>query len=89
MSDWVLVALNAELGRGIAMNTDTTKTNWQPIETIPLDQCVDVWVTSKHTSEYGQRLTNVWKSTTHSKVWVGVEEWQIPTHWMPLPQPPM
>ncbi len=71
------------------MDTETTKTNWQPIETIPLDQYVDVWVTSQSNADYGQRVTSVCKSTTYSDVWIGVQKWQIPTHWMPLPSRPV
>lgn len=42
------------------MNTEANETKWQPIETIPIDQCVDVWVTSISNSEYGERVTDVW-----------------------------
>ena len=71
------------------MDTGLSKNNWQPIETLPVDQYVDVWVKSRHNPDFGQRLTDVCKSTEHSSGWIGVQKWLIPTHWMPLPQPPM
>ena len=66
---------------------------WQLIETIPIDEFVDIWVSSSKNRSWGARLTGVCKSSVHSSGWVGFESYYLtssckPTHWMPLPKPP-
>lgn len=63
-------------------------TGWQPIETIPHDQYVDVWVTSKSNPNYGSRVVNVCRTDRHTGGWVNILPWMIPTHWMPFPPKP-
>ena len=65
---------------------------WQPIETIPNDVFVDVWVTSKTNPSWGVRLTNVCKSPRHSLGWVGIEKYYVsddihPVRWMIVSPP--
>ena len=71
-----------------ALNTRTS--GWQPIETIPENQFIDVWV---KIGDRGRRMTNVCKTDLHSTGWVGLESHYItdeiyPTHWQPLPETP-
>lgn len=64
---------------------------WQPIETAPDSQSIDVWLTSKHNPQFGARVTDVHKVGNR---WFGFPNWWsatdgvLPTHWMPLPAPP-
>jgi hypothetical protein len=66
---------------------------WQPIETIPHDLYVDVWVVIPHSANGGRRITDVCRTDQHSKGWVGLEGYMLstdvhPTHWMPIPNGP-
>lgn len=63
-------------------------TGWQPIETIPHDQYVDVWVISKNNPYYGARVVNACRTDRHTSGWVNILPWMIPTHWMPPPSLP-
>lgn len=68
----------------------TINTTWQPINTIPHNKVVDIWIKSKHQTHYGRRATNI--------CWVGgsfygdappmFEYSEYASHWMPLPEPP-
>jgi len=71
---------------------------WQPIETAPKDGTkIDLWGRNLLTwDKRGERIVNVaWGRVTN---WLGREgdDWQTgrgedfqPTHWMPLPDPPV
>jgi hypothetical protein len=63
---------------------------WQPIETVPEDVYVDVWVKSRENSSYGKRVCNVFRLNNK---WFGAtrpDEWhsEYAAFWMPLPKPP-
>lgn len=59
---------------------------WQPIETVPESQTIDVWVVSDENPEYGHRITDV---HYHNGRWFGVDlRWHYPKYWMPLPNRP-
>lgn len=61
---------------------------WQPIETAPTDEIVDLyslhkaWVHIRHCN--ARRYFGKWYAQGSS----GWEEVPSPTHWMPLPDPP-
>lgn len=59
---------------------------WQPIETAPKAEFVDVWVESDFG---GKRFNNLYQNSVG---WWINECQQVmdikPTHWMPLPKPP-
>ena len=59
---------------------------WQPIETVPTNLIIDVWVGSDQNPSYGQRITNVHFSNNK---WYGVDlTYHYPKFWMPIPQSP-
>ena len=69
------------------------KYGWQPIETAPKDGTViDIWTTTEW-DHIPQRFTSCWwwKPGHESAQWRGIPHdpmnW-VPTHWMPLPEPP-
>jgi hypothetical protein len=90
MSDWVLVALNAELDTGIAMDNN----KWQTIDALSQTNWLNDGNVYEETEvifcdEYGAYCGNV-KSGDMPTVWVTFEPTdRNPTHWMLLPQPPM
>ena len=86
----MLVALNAELDTGIAMNNN----KWQPIETLKQQNWLNDENVYEETEvifcdEYGA-YCGVVKSGNMAEVWVTFEPTdRNPTHWMQLPQPPV
>lgn len=62
---------------------------WLPIDTIPTDVFVDVWIKSKSNKDYGRRQVCVCKTASHSSGWVGLrlDSCEYVSHWMPIPQP--
>lgn len=71
---------------------------WQPIETAPRNGTkIDLWgINHLHHDKMGHRITDVAWGTVCD--WLGRErdDWQHgrgedfePTHWMPLPKPPV
>lgn len=68
--------------------------DWKPIETAPKNgNLIDVWVG-------GERVTDVhWRKSFYGQGWHCVDEDRsvrmvehihgTPTHWMPLPEPPI
>jgi hypothetical protein len=75
------------------MNQNST-TGWQPIETAPLQKILLLFAVTD-ISENGE--VRNWKMATGSAdhrgwLWGGhmVQPWDVvPTHWMPLPEPPL
>ncbi len=62
------------------------RSEWQPIETAPKDQYIDIWICSSINPDYGSRVTNVCKT---NKGWIGFDATYLyPKYWMPLPKPP-
>ena len=68
---------------------------WQPIEKAPKDGTkVDLWVKTYLTSQKEwiyQRATSCRWLPTFKKEgdrWSNLDSWWIPTHWMPIPEPP-
>ena len=64
-----------------------TDNKWFPIESIPNDQLVDVWVASRNNPEWGIRICNVCKTDKHSAGWTGIEKQYLtddiyPVYWM-------
>ena len=64
---------------------------WRPIETAPMDgTIIDLW------SQSGRQADCKWDTSWtfwgmggfDTMDWVGIPEWEKPTHWMPLPDPP-
>lgn len=69
------------------------ESQWQPIETIPHDLFVDVWVSAKNIPDYGRRMTDVCRTDKHSSAWVNIEKCYLtddlrPTRWMLPPKAP-
>ena len=70
--------------------------DWQPIETIPENVFVDVYVFSLINPDYGLRICNVAKTLEHSLGWSGVNryeemyfesEYYKITHWKVITKP--
>lgn len=64
---------------------------WQPIETAPDNQGIDILIKSSDSPTYQRRATNVCR--VNGK-WYGVQpaaekHGEYVTHWMPLPEPPI
>ena len=62
--------------------------NWQPIETAPVNTLVDVWIKAKRKGESGRR-TNM--QLLDNGEWWGshnIYNTDKITHWMPVPEPP-
>lgn len=66
---------------------------WQPIETAPKDGThVDLWACSGGDPRFGDRYTDAafirgkWRYSSGADGWLEVS--YMPTHWMPLPNPP-
>lgn len=70
------------------------RNSWQPIETIPVDEFVDVWVVSLANQSWGRRICDVAKSNGHSSGWVGwaglgdLYEDERVAFWMHIPSRP-
>jgi len=70
--------------------------DWQPIETAPKDQTIDLWGTRRGLMMPPERVTNCrWDYVNKNGVLV-MSEWVKgngtiidPTHWMPIPSPPI
>jgi len=65
-------------------------TTWQPIETMPEDKAVDVWVKSRDNQDYSRRACHV---AIIAGIWYGEDMpvaryGEYASHWMPLPPPP-
>lgn len=66
--------------------TNQTNQQWQPIETVPNNVCIDVWVVSDGNPDYGHRITDVHYSDGR---WFGVDlRWHYPKFWMHIPARP-
>lgn len=78
--------------------TISMNTNWQPIDTAPKDGTkIDIWAktwaASSDTFQF-ERFTNcLWMKgdsmSGSSARWLNVPTSYHPTHWMPLPEPPV
>ena len=65
-------------------------TAWQPIETMPEDKAVDVWVKSRDNPDYSRRACHVARI---AGIWYGEDMpvaryGEYASHWMPLPAAP-
>lgn len=63
-------------------------TNWQPIETIPNSEYVDVWLTSKENTDFGVRVNACYDNGR----WYGIPncynfDYVIPTYWIRIDNP--
>ena len=91
MSDWVLVALNAELDTGIAMNWIDVN---ESLPQVGIDSVYgSTWVLVSYNFDGRQYVGEAkfvkvnppyWKNVFGDKMLANEV-----THWMPLPQPPM
>lgn len=64
--------------------------NWQPIETAPKDQVIDLF-TSWFPNKAGFKGLRWADCYFHNGKWIckcGSKEIKNPSHWMPLPEPP-
>lgn len=59
---------------------------WQPIETAPKDEWILVFGT--HTRSLCPVLTVRWDGDEWQSGDDGYRPYVVPTHWMPLPEPP-
>jgi hypothetical protein len=67
--------------------------DWQPIETVPQEDGAEVDLWCVHPQHGGMRSANMnWDQVRRRwRDWLGVPlnpGWK-PTHWMPLPEPPV
>ena len=67
--------------------------HWQPFETVPEQQTIDIWIKSYNNANYGRRATNVTYVASANK-WYGCnlpqEQFgEYVSHWMPIPSAPI
>lgn len=65
------------------MPNDKAQTTWQPIETYPFNSTQVLFCRNNGLGEI-----NIGSSPEKGRWLVGLTETKMPTHWMPLPEPP-
>jgi hypothetical protein len=70
---------------------------WQPIETAPRSQIIDLWCEGERVPDCMFRVNldeqtqgfYFWPKGCQNHAWISVEKvFGTPSHWMPLPPPP-
>lgn len=74
---------------GIDRRSPPADVGWQPIDTAPKDDLIDIWLSDglRWCDCYHDRITDTWRTSRPSGRLVSVQS-QFVTHWMRRPESP-